>query len=80
MNRTALVFGAIATDNTVRSGRRSEPVSRILKRLVPWPIRRTDRWPEHSIARVARHRRFIRHSSAASDNDPLDRLRRAGLI
>lgn len=80
MNRTGFVFGAIAADDTVRSGRRSEPVSRILRRLVPWPLRRADRWTEHPIARVVRHRRVIRHASAASNADPLDRLRRAGLI
>ena len=76
MNRTALVFGA-----TGRSGRRSEPVSRILRRLVPRPLRRADRWPEHSTRSGGpAHRRFIQRSSTASNADPLDRLRRAGLI
>ena len=80
MNRTVLVFDAITTNDASRSGGSSEPMSHILRRLVPWPLRRSARWPEHMIARLAKHRRFIQRRSVASNADPLDRLRRAGLI
>ncbi len=68
MNGTALGFGAVATNGTRRSGSNwlHDRLARIVRRS------------ERKGARAAQAHRVALY--AARNRDPLDRLRRAGLI
>ena len=82
MNGTATGLGAVATNGTRHSGGGSVPMSHILRRFVPRRLSTgIGRRFEDKGARVAQALRVaLSPARNDGDEDPLDRLRRAGLI